>query len=204
MRKVLIATFISLALASFAAPAFADDDSNSSNPPLGSTQPPQGHRPPRPGQDSDDQATQQRHHHLSQKYDDVTGVIIPPVAIKRDSFGESDVYQLPNVASNVDALLDNTNSVIPDSTSDALTGVNDPKSDYSLTKLGSKPTKATKTTINPNLSKPVQVKTLVLTKRTPTDEFMAGAMVMAGSLGVVAIGLLTLTSVHHFRLRRKA
>lgn len=203
MRKVLIMTFVSIALAGISAPAFAEDDNDSGwNPYSNSTQPVQGQKPAKPKHD-DDPANEAKHNHLKEKYDDVTGVVIPPVAIKPDSLQNPSVYQLPNVASNPDEAVDNTNTGLTDDVSDALTGVSDTKTDYKVTKLGSSITQATKTAIKPNLSQPVQIKTLVLTTQTPTDEFMGGAMVLGGSLAVVAFGLLTLTSLHHLRLRRK-
>ena len=198
MRKVFLLTFAAVLLAGSAAPAFADngsDDNSYSN--NSST----NHHGPKPGtQDDENQA---KHNHISDLFEDITGVIIPPAAIKPGHRPNSGLIQLQGTVANPDANADLNNGPLPDQLSDGLSGVTDPNTEYSLTKLGSKTSTATKTVFSPTKSKPVQVKTIVLTKATPTDEFMTGALVLGGSLSLVALVLLTLTSIHHLQLRRK-
>jgi len=204
MRKVFLVTFVALFLAGLSAPAFAEDDNdNGWSPYTNSNQPGPAPKLPKPLH-ADDPDSDARHNHLKDRYEDVTGVIIPPVAIKPGTAHTSNVYELPQVAANTDLAEDNSNNGIPDATSDALTGINDSKNDYSVSKLGSNPNQPIKATINSKKSAPVQIKSLVLTTRTPTDEFMAGAMVLGASLAAVAFGLLAMTSIHHLNFRRKA
>ncbi len=203
MRKVLIATFVSITLATFAAPAFAEDDSEDDwNPYNNSSQQIPNQKPPKPNH-GEDRENEAKHNHLKEKYDDVSGVVIPPVAIKPDSLPHSTVYQLPNIVTDPDVSSDGQNNLLPDSAIDALTGVSDEQADYSVTKLGSTNNQATKTAINPTKSAPVQIKSLNLTTQTPADDFMAGALFLGSSLGVVAVGLLGATAVNQIRLRRK-
>jgi hypothetical protein len=204
MRKVFLVTFVALFLAGLSAPAFAEDDNdNGWTPYTNSNQPGPAPKLPKPHH-ADDPDSDARHNHLKDQYEDVTGVIIPPVAIKPGTGHTSNVYELPQVPANTDQAEDNSNNGIPDATSDALNGINDSKNDYSVSKLGSNPNQPIQATINSKKSAPVHIKSLVLTTRTPTDEFMTGAMVLGASLAVVAFGLLAMTSIHHLKFRRKA
>jgi hypothetical protein len=199
MRKVLLVGFVGFVLASFSMPAFAEsssDDGSKSN----SSKSQQGHqRPPRIDDDSNNQV---KHNHIKDLFEDITGVIIPPVAIKPGNRPHTQVLQIQGIQTNPDASQDNSNSVIPDEVTDGLTGVSDPTTDYSVTKLGSN--SSGKTRISPTKSKPVQIRSLVLTKQTPSDEFMTGALVLGGALSVAVLALLTATSIHHLRMRKKA
>jgi len=195
MRRVLLLGFAALLLAGSAAPAFAEDSSDDGS---NTTYTVPNHPKKQPV--DDDQA---KHDRISELFDDITEVIIPPVAIKPGHRLHNQVLPLPGTASNPDANADNNNGLVPDLIVDGLTGVTDPTNEYSVTKLGSSPSTAKKASISPTKSKPVQIKSLVLTKRTPTDEFMAGALYLGASLLVVAIFLLTMTSIQHLRLRKK-
>jgi len=195
MRRVLLLGFAALLLAGSAAPAFAEDSSDD-----GSNTTYTVPKQPTKHQNDDDQA---KHDRIRELFDDITGVIIPPVAIKPGHRPDNQGFILPGTASNPDANADNNNGLVPDLIVDGLTGVTDPTNEYSVTKLGSSPSTAKKASISPTKSKPVQIKSLVLTKRTPTDEFMAGALYLGASLLVVAIFLLTMTSIQHLRLRKK-
>ena len=200
MRKVLLVGFVGFVLASFSMPAFAEsssDDGSSSS----TTNNQQNHK--RPPQFDDESENQARHNQIKDLFEDITGVIIPPVAIKPGHRPHNQFFQIQGNQANPDSKADNLNSGIPDEITDGLTGVSDPMNDYSVTKLGSNSSPVSKTTISPTKSKPVQVKTLVLTKRTPSDEFMTGALVLGGALSVAVLALLTATSIHHLRMRKK-
>jgi hypothetical protein len=57
--------------------------------------------------------------------------------------------------------------------------------------------------VAPSTSKPVQIKNIVITDKTPRDEFMQNAVILGVVLGAVAFGLLALTSAQSINFRRK-
>ena len=151
-------------------------------------------------QNSDDHDSQWRHQHLDDQYDDVTGVVVPPIAVKPGHQPDPNQFDLPNIP-NPDVQLDNSFSPLPDPLLDALNGVVDPNSDYKTTTLDNSTIVSFK--LNPN-TQPIQVKKLNITTKTPTDDFMQSAGFMGAGLGTVAFGLVSFTSYQSLRARRAA
>jgi len=190
MRRGLVALLVVMGLAiptaAFAIGIRADDQSSS--------QDDDGNW--RPGEDP----SQTRHNHLHELYDDVTGIMIPPIAIKPGQHPDPHFYPLPELQ-NPDALIDQQN-LLPDNLVDSLTGINDSTSQFKTTTLSN--AQVTKLNINPNQNKPVQVKNLLITQRTPSDEFTQNALYLGSALGLVAFGLVAFTGLQSRRYRKKS
>ena len=190
MRKALVALVVVLGLAiptaAFASDYRSDDQDNNQSDD-NSFQP------------GDDQ-TQSRHNHLDELYDDITGIMIPPIAIKPGHHPDPHLFPLPNIQ-NPDAYLDQQN-LLPDVITDSLTGVSDPSSEFMTTTLSD--TKVTKMSVNPVRNKPVQIKNAVITTKTPSEEFTENAIYLGGALGLVAFGLVAFTGIQSARYRRKS
>jgi len=158
------------------------------------------------GQDDDghwqpgDDPSQRRHDHLHELYDDITGIMIPPIAIKPGQHPDPHLFQLPDMQ-NPDPYLDQQ-SLVPDVITDSLTGVTDTKSEFKTTTLSN--TQVTKLSINPVQNKPVQIKNAVITTKTTRDEFTQNAIYLGGALGLVAFGLVAFTGIQSTRYRRKS
>lgn len=167
-------------------PSYNNDDSEHED--EGKTNP----RPPKPSKETD-----YRHHEIEDSHeDDISGVIIPPIAIKPGKPADPNSYPLPNM--DIDPLTGE--STFFDHVGDKLAGIHDNQK-FTTTRIGNQD--VAKVSLNPVKTKPVQIKDVVLTTKTPTDEFMQNASSMGIGLGVVAFGLVTATSVHSIRLKRK-
>ena len=151
-------------------------------------------------QNSDDHDSQWRHQHLDDQYDDVTGVVVPPIAVKPGHRPDPNLFELP-IIPNPDADLDGQLGPLPDTLLDSLSGLSDLHSDYKTTKLDNSTITSFK--LNPN-TQPIQVKKLSITTKTPTDDFMQNAGFMGAGLGTVAFGLVSFTSYQSLRARRAA
>lgn len=123
-----------------------------------------------------------KHIHLDALFDDVAQVPVPPVGIRpnRQHFDES--YELP--------LVDGA-------------GLNNPDAaeDFKVVELDNG--SATKESINPYKTSPLQIKNLVLTRTTPSDEFLQNALLWGVILAATAFALLTAASANSLRLKRK-
>jgi len=174
MRKAIL---VITAVITFSLPgtAFAEDWT-----PGDSSEPQYEDQRPIPLPDEDDR-DRERHHHLEEIYDDVERVTVPPIGIKPGHLPDPNFFELP--------------------TAD-LQSVTTVESQYQVFQLGSG-TDA-KIQLNPTNAEPVQIKNLVLTKATPSDEFVNGAVGWGIGLGSAAFGLLALASMNSLRLRKKA
>lgn len=213
MRKAVITVVTLVLFAGISAPsvALADDDDNDSSwsdPFTGgqddNTPAPIKNKNHKPGKDN-----KVRHNEIEHLFEDITGVIIPPLVIRPGSRPDPNIFQLP-VGPDPDADTDlnqlGADSQAVDAVTDTLTGVNDSAQDFVTTPLLMQSALSSNLPINkrinPNKHKPVQIKNLVLTDKTPTDEFMQDATVFGGVLGATAIGLLALAGFNTLRLRR--
>lgn len=122
----------------------------------------------------------ERHQHLHELYEDVERVTLPPIGIKPGHLPDPNFFQLPTG---------------PEMQLNAVEG------QYQFFQLGS--SNLAKLPLNPANSEPVQIKSLVLTKETPSDEFLNGALAWGVGLASAAFGLLTLASLNSLRLRKK-
>lgn len=135
---------------------------------------------PIPLPDLDDRDLE-RHQHLDRLYDDVERVTLPPIGIKPGHLPNPNFFELP--------------------TADK-TAINPADTQYQMFQIGT--SNNAKIQLNPTTSEPVQIKNLVLTKKTPSDEFLNGALAWGVGLGSAAFGLLALASMNSLRLRKKA
>lgn len=123
----------------------------------------------------------ERHHHLDELYDDVERVTLPPIGIKPGHLPNPNFFQLP---------------------SGPEMQLNTVEGQFKVFQLGTGD--SAKMPLTPANSEPVQIKSLVLTRETPSDEFLNGALAWGVGLAAAAFGLLTLASVNSLRLRKKA
>lgn len=188
MRKASLALALLLGLAFPQIASAHDFKVEDDNPSYSETEDEEDNYPPR--REHDDESYEDRHNHLNELYDDVTEVVIPPIAIRPGHHRDPNFFQLPNIEQ--------------DPFNGGITSINPPSSDidrFFTTELG-KPS-GTKVSLAPVQGQPVEIKNIVLTTKTPSDEFMTGAVLMGGGLGAVAFGLLTFTSLHTVRQRSK-
>lgn len=122
----------------------------------------------------------ERHNLLEELYEDVERVNLPPIGIKPGHPSDPNFFQLPNG---------------PDLQMQTIEG------QYQIFQLGTQ--NSVPMPITPNNTEPVQIKSLVLTNQTPSDEFLSGAVAWGTGLASTAFGLLTLASLNTLRLRKK-
>lgn len=195
MRKASLALALLLALA-FPAVALAEDqgdDDNNWGPNNSQHQDDDYQGPGLFGSKDEDF----KHRHFDDKYDDISRVAIPPLAIRPGIPQDPHSYPLPSI--NPDFLLDPAEAGFLDNISDSLTGVTDNSFRTTQISNGS----MVKLQVAPSTSKPVQIKNIVITDKTPRDEFMQNAVILGVVLGAVAFGLLALTSAQSINFRRK-
>jgi hypothetical protein len=156
-----------------------------------------------------DKESKERHSDIENLFEDITGVIIPPIVIKPGNRPNPNIFELP-VGPDPDAETDpiqlSADSQYIDIVIDSVNGVSDEKLDYLTTQPLQQGTAKTglklQNDIDPNKNQPIQIKTMVLTDKTPSDEFMHDASVFGGVLGSTALGLLALTGINTLRLRK--
>jgi len=214
MRKAVITTFTLVLFIGVSGPslAFADDEDDNPgwNRIFGHDD--QGAQVPKPikkPHPKPDKESKERHSDIENLFEDITGVIIPPIVIKPGNRPNPNIFELP-VGPDPDAETDlnqlGAESQYIDIVIDSVNGVSDEKLDYLTTQLLQQGTAKTglklQNNIDPNKNQPIQIKTMVLTDKTPSDEFMHDASVFGGILGSTALGLLALTGINTLRLRK--
>jgi len=214
MRKAVITTFTLVVFLGVASPAiaFADDEDDKPgwNTIFGEDS--QGVRVPKPIKRPDPKPAKEsrdRHSEIENLFEDITGVVIPPIVIRPDHRPNPNIFELP-VGPDPDAETDmnqlGAGSQSIDIVIDSVNGVSDQKLDYLTTQLLQQGSAKTglklQNNIDPNKNQPIQIKTMVLTDKTPSDEFMHDATVFGGILGSTALGLLALTGINTLRLRK--
>ena len=214
MRKAVITTFTLVLFmgVSGSSLAFADDEDDKPgwNTIFGEDS--QGVPVPKPikrQEPKPDKESKERHSDIENLFEDITGVIIPPIVIKPGNRPNPNIFELP-VGPDPDAETDpiqlSADSQYIDIVIDSVNGVSDEKLDYLTTQPLQQGTAKTglklQNDIDPNKNQPIQIKTMVLTDKTPSDEFMHDASVFGGILGSTALGLLALTGINTLRLRK--
>jgi len=215
MRKTVIPVVTLVLFIGVCAPtlAFADDEDDNPgwNRIFGHDD--QGARVPKPikkPHPKPDKESKERHSDIENLFEDITGVIIPPIAIKPGNRPNPNIFELP-VGPDPDAETDlnqlGAESQYIDIVMDSVNGVSDEKLDYLTTELLQQGTTKTglklQNNIDPNKNQPIQIKAMVLTDKTPRDEFIHDASVFGGVLGSTALGLLALAGFNAFRLRKE-
>ena len=215
MRKTVITVVTLVLFIGVCAPtlAFADDEDDNPgwNRIFGHDD--QGARVPKPikkPHPKPDKESKERHSDIENLFEDITGVIIPPIAIKPGNRPNPNIFELPvgpdpDTETDVDQL--GAESQYIDIVIDSVNGVSDEKLDYLTTELLQQGTAKTglklQNNIDPNKNQPIQIKAMVLTDKTPRDEFIHDASVFGGVLGSTALGLLALAGFNAFRLRKE-
>ena len=215
MRKPLViaATVIFASLVILPQAAFADDENgddsswesiyNQGNEDQAPNQPPfdPNHKPPFD--------PNHKHRKLEHQYGEVDHVGVPPIVIRPGVQPDPGTFELPITPSNVIPSPGvSTLGEVEESTS--ANSTTEEVQEFIATKLGVTfiSTNETQTilpsNINPAKSSPIQIRELVLTTKTPADEFLDGAVVFGSGLGVLAIGLLGITGFSALKLRREA
>ena len=126
-----------------------------------------------------------RHSEIEETFEDFSGIFIPPVIIRLGQATDPNIYILP---------------ILPVEELNQAGLTNEPK--LNLQQIGivgeDQPT-----TIDPYKHAPLPVDSIVLTTKTPTDEFMDGARVFGAGLIAAALFLLTFTGLSTFRSRKR-
>ena len=214
MRKTVITVVTLVLFIGVSAPtlAFADDEED--NPGWNSVfgHDDKGARVPKPikkPHPKPDNESRERHSEIENLFEDITGVIIPPIVIKPGNRPNPNIFELPvdpnpDAETDVDQLGAETEYI--DIVIDTVNGVSESNPDYlttSLTQQGSaKVGLKVQNNIDPNKNQPIQIKTMVLTDKTPSEEFIHDAWVFGGILGSTALALLALTGFNTLRLRK--
>jgi hypothetical protein len=126
-----------------------------------------------------------RHSQIEETFEDYSGVFIPPVIIHLGHVADPNIYILPILPA--DELIQ---AGLPD----------EPK--LNLQPIGvvgeDQPT-----TIDPYKHAPLPLDSIVLTSKTPADEFMDGARVFGAGLIAAALFLLAVTGLSTIRSRKR-
>lgn len=210
MRKPLyiVSTIVFLSIVVFPQVALADDNSdddstwqhifdsghqNQGDLPVG--------QPPKPAFDPN-----HLHKKLENQYGEVDHIGIPSIVIKPDVQLDPNSYQLPVRKTPIPAV--SSLGEVEDTSSS--TATTEEVQEFISTSLGvtffssNEKQTITPSKINPAKSAPIQIRDLVLTKKTPADEFLDSAFIFATGLGILALGLLGITGFSAIRLRREA
>jgi hypothetical protein len=207
MRKplALAATVIFASLVILPQAAFADDENgDDSSWQSIYNQGNEDHAPNQPPFDP-----KHKHQKLEHQYGDVDQVGVPPIAIRPGVQPDPGTFELPITPSNVVPSPGvSTLGEVEETTS--ANSATEEAQEFIATKLGvtfisqSEGQTVLPSKINPAKSTPIQIRELVLTTKTPADEFLDSAMVFGAGLGVLAVGLLGVTGFSALKLRREA
>jgi hypothetical protein len=160
-------------------------------------------RPPKPGDNPE-----HKHKKLEDQYGDVDHVGLPRIAIRPGVRPDPETFVLPIVPESVSPTSGvNTLGEIEDNSP---AGTQEEAQEYVATQLGitfvssSEKQQLVASKLNPSTSAPIQIRDLVLTNKTPADEFLDGAIIFGAGLGGLAFMLLGITGVSAIKLRREA
>jgi hypothetical protein len=160
-------------------------------------------KPPKPGDNPE-----HKHKKLEDQYGDVDHVGLPRIAIRPGVRPDPETFVLPIVPESVSATSGvNTLGEIEDSSP---AGTQEEAQEYVATQLGitfvsiSEKQKLVASKLNPSKSAPIQIRDLILTNKTPADEFFDGAIFFGVGLGALALTLLGMTGISALKLRREA
>ena len=212
MRKPLYiaSTILFLSILAFPQAATADDQSEDDSgwqqffePGQDSSPEVIANKPPKPGDDSD-----KKHKELEDQYGDVDHVGLPRIAIRPQVRPNPETFVMPIAPETVKA----TSGVITlgEIEDNSAAGKVEEVKEYVATQLGitfvssSEKQQLVASKLNPSKSAPIQIRDLVLTNKTPADEFLDGAIIFGAGLGGLAFMLLGMTGVSAIKLRREA
>ena len=147
-----------------------------------------------------------RHKKLENQYGEVDHVGVPSIVIKPGVQPNPGSYQLPiqpTPTPGVSSLGEVEDTTSSSATTEEVQEFVSTSLGFSFVSQNEKQT-LTPSKVNPAKSAPIQIRDLVLTKKTPADEFLDGALVFGVGLGALALGLLAITGFSAIRLRREA
>ena len=150
-----------------------------------------------------------KHKMLHDQYGDVDSVGVPSIVIRPGVHPDPTTFDLPIIVDSIDStsVVSSLGEVEDSTTANAKS---EEIAEFIATKLGitfmgaNESQTLLPTEIIPANSKPIQIKDLVLSKKTPADEFLDGAVVFGVALGALALVLLAITGFSAIRLRREA
>jgi hypothetical protein len=160
-------------------------------------------RPPKP-----EDNPEHKHKKLEDQYGDVDHVGLPRIAIRPQVRPNPETFVMPIAPETVKA----TSGVITlgEIEDNSAAGKVEEVQEYVATQLGitfvssSEKQQLVASKLNPSKSAPIQIRDLVLTNKTPADEFLDGAIIFGAGLGGLAFMLLGMTGVSAIKLRREA
>lgn len=208
MRKPLYiaTTIVFLAIMAFPQTALADDQSDDDSGWQQFFDP--GHssdakKPPRPGDNPG-----HKHKELEDQYGDVDQVGVPRIAIRPGVRPNPGTFVMPIIVDSVSPTSGVTSLGEIEDNSPA--GTQEEVQEFVSTQLGITYVSSTEkqtliaSNLNPSQTAPIQIRDLVLTNKTPADEFLDGAIIFGSGLGALAMILLGMTGVSALKLRREA
>ena len=160
-------------------------------------------KPPKPGDDAD-----KKHKELEDQYGDVDHVGLPRIAIRPQVRPNPETFVMPTAPETVIAT--SSVSTLGEIEDLSAAGKVEEVQEYVATQLGitfvssSEKQQLVASKLNPSKSAPIQIRDLVLTNKTPADEFLDGAIIFGAGLGGLALTLLSMTGISALKLRREA
>jgi hypothetical protein len=160
-------------------------------------------RPPKPGDNPE-----HKHKKLEDQYGDVDHVGLPRIAIRPQVRPNPETFVMPIAPETVIAT--SGVSTLGEIEDNSAAGKEEEAQEYVATALGitfvssSEKQQLVASKLNPSKSAPIQIRDLVLTNKTPADEFFDGAIIFGAGLGGLAFMLLGMTGVSAIKLRREA
>ena len=160
-------------------------------------------KPPKPCDDAD-----KKHKELEDQYGDVDHVGLPRIAIRPQVRPNPETFVMPTAPETVIAT--SSVSTLGEIEDLSAAGKVEEVQEYVATQLGitfvssSEKQQLVASKLNPSKSAPIQIRDLVLTNKTPADEFLDGAIIFGAGLGGLALTLLSMTGISALKLRREA
>ena len=213
MRKPLYiaTTVIFLSILAFPQTALAEDDSESDSgweQIFDSGQEDSGdlkaNKPDKPAYDPS-----RKHKKLEDQYGEVEQVGVPQIVIRPGVVPDPSTYELPIVPAQpqptpaVSSLGEVEDTSSPTSAKEEAQEFVSTQLGITLVSPNEKQT-LVPTKLNPAKGDPIQIRDLILTKKTPADEFLDGAIYFGEALALLAVLLLGLTGLSALRLRRES
>ncbi len=149
-----------------------------------------------------------RHRKLEDQYGEVDHVAVPRIAIRPGVRPDPGTFVMPIIPES--DLLTSGMSTLGAIEDNSLSGAQEEVQEFVASQLGVALVSSTElqillaSNLNPSNTVPIQIRDLVLTKKTPADEFLDGAMIFGAGLGLLAVTLLGITGVSALKLRREA
>lgn len=149
-----------------------------------------------------------KHLRLENQYGDVDEVAVPQIVIRPGVRPDPATFVMPVVPEAV--LPTSGTTSLGELEDNSPSGTHEEVQEFVATQLGMTLVSSNEkqvllaSNLNPSKSAPIQIRDLFLTRKTPADEFLDGAIIFGGGLGVLALALLGMTGFSALKLRREA